>query len=81
MPALFFYIAFLPHENSSLPRQLNWTKVIYEGCAERKGFVSFHGRWGALRVRNSLAETWGITILSFNLHAYDQTWPHFAFAA
>lgn len=81
IPALFFYIAFPPHENSSLPRQLNWTKVIYEGCAERKGFVSFQGRHGTLRVRNSLAETWGITIVWFNLHAYDQTWAHFAFAA
>lgn len=77
----FFYMAFPPHENSSLPRQLNWTKVIYVGCAERKGFVRFQRRYGTQRVRNSLAETWGITILSLNLHAYDQTWPHFAFAA
>lgn len=81
MPAFFFHIAFPPHENSSLPRQLNWTKVIYVGCAERKGFVRFQGGHGTLRVRNSLAETWGITVLSLNLHAYDQTWPHFAFAA
>lgn len=81
MPAFFFYIAFSPHENSSLPRLLNWTKGIYVGCVERKGFVRFQGRHGTLRVGNSLAETWGITILSLNLHAYDQTWPHFAFAA
>lgn len=81
MPAFFFYIAFPLQENSSLPRRLNGTKMIYVGCAERKGFVRFQGRCRTLRVRNSLAETWGITILSLNLHAYDQTWPHFAFAA
>ena len=81
MPAFFFYIAFSPHENSSLPRLLNWTKGIYVGFVERKGFIRFQGRHGTLRVGNSLAETWGITILSLNLHAYDQTWPHFAFAA
>lgn len=81
MLAFSFCVAFPPHENSSLSRQLNWTRVIYVGCAERKGFVRFQGGCGTLRVRNSLAETRGIAILSLNLPAYDQTWPRFAFAA
>lgn len=78
----FFYIPFPPHENSFVSQQLNWTlEVIYVGCAKRKGFVRFQGGHERLRVRNSLAETWGITSPSLNLHAYDQTQPHFAFAA
>lgn len=36
-------IASPPHENGSLPRQLNWTEVIYVVCAKRKGFVRFQG--------------------------------------
>lgn len=69
----FFYIPFPCYENSFVPQQLNWMKVIYGGCAKRKGVVRFQGRHERLRVRNSLAETWGITSLSLNLHAYDQT--------
>lgn len=74
-------IAFPPHENSSLPRQLNWTEVIYVVCAKRKGFVRFQGRHGNTGGEKQLGWDMGITILSLNLHAYDQTWPHFAFAA
>lgn len=64
--------AFPPHENSSLPRQLNWTEVIYVVCAKRKGFARFQGRQGNTGGEKQLGWDMGTTILSLNLHAYDQ---------
>lgn len=54
-------MAFPPQENSALPRQLNWTQVIYVVCAKRKGFVAlldFREDMETPGVRNSSAETW-----------------------